>query len=78
MPIPPLVVHQPPIAVDDVATVRAGDIATVPVLANDYRSAGAPRIQDIAVQNDGAWRHSATKYLRQPEFCGALRAMLED
>ncbi|MEO7018477.1 MAG: cadherin-like domain-containing protein, partial [Leifsonia sp.] len=36
VPIPPLVVHQPPIAVDDVATVRAGDIATVPVLANDY------------------------------------------
>jgi hypothetical protein len=31
----------------------------------------------FAVQNDGSWRHSATKYLRQPQFCGALRSMLE-
>ena len=26
-------------------------------------------IEDMVVQNDGAWRHSATKYLRQPAFC---------
>jgi hypothetical protein len=48
-----------------------------PKLANDYRSKGLSRIEDLPVQNDGAWRHSATKYLRQPTFCAALRAMLE-
>lgn len=36
VPVPPLVKHQPPVAVDDSVNVRAGDIATVPVLANDY------------------------------------------
>ena len=36
VPVPPLVKHQPPVAVDDAVNVRAGDIATVPVLANDY------------------------------------------
>lgn len=49
-----------------------------PKLANDFRKSGAETIQDIAVQNDGTWRHSATKYLRQPSFCSALRRMLED
>ena len=48
-----------------------------PVLANDYLSGGASRVEDVVVQNDGAWRHSATKYLRQPQFCSALRGMLE-
>lgn len=47
-----------------------------PVLANDYMKAGLPAVQDIAVQNDGAWRHSITKYLRQPSFCRALGRML--
>ena len=47
-----------------------------PLLANDYRKDGAAAVQDIAVQNDGIWRHSATKYLRQPEFCRALRTLL--
>jgi large repetitive protein len=36
VPVPPLVKHQPPVAVDDAVSVRAGDIATVPVLSNDY------------------------------------------
>ena len=36
VPVPPLVKHQPPVAVDDAVNVRAGDIATVPVLDNDY------------------------------------------
>ena len=47
-----------------------------PVLANDYRKGGAAMVADIAIQNNGAWRHSATKYLRQPDFCSALRGML--
>ncbi|WP_419819170.1 Ig-like domain-containing protein [Glaciibacter flavus] len=41
VPVPPLVKHQPPIAVDDSATVRAGDIVTVPVLDNDIHPDGA-------------------------------------
>ncbi len=36
VPVPPLVKHQPPVALDDAAVVRAGDIVTVPVLDNDY------------------------------------------
>lgn len=35
VPVPPLTRHQAPIASDDVVTVRAGDIASVPVLDND-------------------------------------------
>jgi hypothetical protein len=48
-----------------------------PVLANDFRKVGAATIDDIAVRNGGAWRHSATKYLRQPAFGSALRRALE-
>ncbi|WP_169053953.1 Ig-like domain-containing protein [Agromyces sp. H66] len=40
VPVPPLVKHQPPVAVDDVVNVRAGDIVTVPVLANDHHPDG--------------------------------------
>lgn len=36
VPVPPLVKHQPPVAVDDSVTVRAGDIARVTVLGNDH------------------------------------------
>jgi hypothetical protein len=48
-----------------------------PALANDYRKGGAEVVEDIAVQNDGAWRHSLTKYLRQPVVAAALRRMLK-
>jgi hypothetical protein len=48
-----------------------------PRLANDYRKGSAGLVEDIAVQNDGAWRHSITKYLRQPQVAGALRRMLQ-
>ena len=47
-----------------------------PALANDYRRGGANAVEDMAAQNEGMWRHSATKYLRQPAFCAALRRML--
>lgn len=47
-----------------------------PELANDYRKSGAEMVKDLAVENDGAWRHSISKYLRQEAFCGALREML--
>ncbi|TFC45460.1 fibronectin type III domain-containing protein, partial [Cryobacterium sp. TMN-39-2] len=36
VPVPPLVKHQPPVAVDDSVSVRAGDIVSVAVLDNDY------------------------------------------
>ncbi|AYF98513.1 Ig-like domain-containing protein [Protaetiibacter intestinalis] len=35
VPVAPLTKHQPPVALDDFVTVRAGDIVTVDVLAND-------------------------------------------
>jgi hypothetical protein len=47
-----------------------------PVLASDYRKGGQSAVEDIAVQNDGAWRHSITKYLRQKAFATTLRRML--
>ncbi|POH66010.1 hypothetical protein C3B61_09620 [Cryobacterium zongtaii] len=36
VPVPPLIKHQPPVAVDDSVSVRAGDIVSVAVLDNDY------------------------------------------
>jgi hypothetical protein len=48
-----------------------------PELANDFRKEGEAAIEDIPVQNDGAWRHSITKYLRQPSLCRALTSMLK-
>ena len=48
-----------------------------PELANDYRNAKAEAVLDQAVGNPGAWRHSATKYLRQPVFVQALRTLLK-
>jgi hypothetical protein len=47
-----------------------------PSLANDYREGDVGTVMDLVVVNDGAWRHSATKYLRQPVFRDSLRGML--
>lgn len=47
-----------------------------PKLSNDFRRGRLEVVEDIAVQNDGAWRHSITKYLRQPALRGALKSML--
>ena len=47
-----------------------------PVFANDYRKDGKAVVEDVALQNEGAWRHSITKYLRQPAVCLALKKML--
>jgi hypothetical protein len=38
--LPPLTVHQPPIANPDTVSVRVGDIADIPVLANDVQPDG--------------------------------------
>jgi hypothetical protein len=47
-----------------------------PELANDFNHGGKAVVIDQVVQNTGAWRHSATKYLRQPAFGQALRQLL--
>jgi hypothetical protein len=57
VPIPPVVVHQPPVASDDEATVRVGDIATVDVLGNDYSPDNEPFTLDSKLHdtsNEGA------------------------
>jgi hypothetical protein len=47
-----------------------------PRLANDYERGGVATVEDVQVSNDGAWRHSATKYYRQPAVRKALRKLL--
>jgi len=47
-----------------------------PQLANDFRLGQATKVHDEKVSNDGLWRHSATKYYRQPALRRALRGML--
>jgi hypothetical protein len=46
VPVPALTKHQPPVAANDVATVRAGDIVTVDVLKNDFHPDDAPMTLD--------------------------------
>jgi hypothetical protein len=48
-----------------------------PELSNDYRKSDAVVVVDQAIGNTGAWRHSATKYLRQPALVQALRSLLK-
>jgi hypothetical protein len=46
VPVPALTKHQPPIAVNDPATVRVGDIITLDVLANDRHPDNSPMFLD--------------------------------
>jgi hypothetical protein len=48
-----------------------------PKLANDFSHGSQSVVLDQEVHNSGVWRHSATKYMRQPAFCQALRGLLE-
>ncbi len=41
LPVPAAATIQPPVAVDDTATVRVGDVVSIPVLANDSSPSGA-------------------------------------
>lgn len=58
VPIPALVRHQPPVAVDDIVNVRAGDIVTVDVTDNDFHPDGVPielepELVDVAAAGGG-------------------------
>ncbi|MGN6205270.1 Ig-like domain-containing protein [Humibacter sp.] len=69
VPIPPLVVHQPPVAVDDTITVRVGDVATVNVLDNDYSPDNEPfnldpKLKDTTNQGAGATAFVSGKTVR--------------
>jgi hypothetical protein len=63
VPIAPLVNHQPPIAVDDTVTVRAGDIASVPVLDNDYSPDNVPFTLDPALRDDSGAGQGSTAFV---------------
>ncbi|WP_448810351.1 Ig-like domain-containing protein [Agromyces bauzanensis] len=54
VPVPPLVEHQPPVAVDDTVNVRAGDIVSVPVLDNDFHpDSSAMEVLPELAEHDG-------------------------
>jgi hypothetical protein len=63
VPIPPLVNHQAPVATDDVATVRAGDVATVHVLDNDYSPDNEPFTLDPALSDASGAGAGATAFV---------------
>jgi hypothetical protein len=48
-----------------------------PRVANDFERSGKRAVEDVEVVNDGLWRHSATKYYRQPAVRRALRRLIE-
>ena len=50
--------------------------AADPRLSSDFRRSGVESIEDVAVTNDGAWRHSVVKYLRQPRVRELLAELL--
>ncbi|CAN5368468.1 Ig-like domain-containing protein [soil metagenome] len=49
VPVPALTRHQPPIAVNDPATVRVGDIITLDVLENDKHPDNSPMFLDTKI-----------------------------
>ena len=49
VPVPALTKHQPPVAANDAATVRAGDIMTLDVLANDRHPDGSTMFLDATL-----------------------------
>lgn len=63
VPVPPLVQHQPPVAVDDTATVRAGDVATVRVMDNDYSPDDAPFTLDDKLRDVSGAGKDATAFV---------------
>jgi hypothetical protein len=58
VPVPPIVNRQPPVALDDRVRVRAGDVVSADVLANDFHPDQAqlildPKLVDVSEQGDG-------------------------
>jgi hypothetical protein len=46
-----------------------------PRLANDFRKLGVEAVIDVEESNSGAWRHSASKYLKRPLLRQHLRRL---
>jgi hypothetical protein len=58
VPVPPIVNRQPPVALDDRVRVRAGDVVSADVLANDFHPDQAqlildPELVDVSEEGDG-------------------------
>jgi hypothetical protein len=58
VPVPPIVNRQPPVAADDRVRVRAGDVVSADVLANDFHPDNAqlildPTLVDTSQEGDG-------------------------
>lgn len=80
VPVPPLVKHQPPVAVDDGAIVRAGDIVTVPVLENDYHPDAAklhvePELAEVNTPEGLAFVDGGSVRFQAPENPGVYSAV---
>lgn len=77
VPVPPLVKHQPPVAVDDSTIVRAGDIVTLPVLDNDYHPDAAtlhlaPELDVSGAPGALAFTDGESMRFQAPESPGVL------
>ena len=80
VPVPPLVKHQPPVALDDGVNVRAGDIVTVPVLDNDYHPDAAamhvlPDLLEIDALQGLAFVDDDTVRYQAPDAPGVYTAV---
>jgi len=80
VPVPPLIKHQPPVAVDDSVSVRAGDIVSVPVLDNDYHPDSATMNVDadlVTTENVGGLAFVSGNQVRfqAPKQPGAYSAV---
>lgn len=58
VPVPPIVNRQPPVALDDRVRVRAGDVVSADVLANDFHPDQAqlildPQLVDVSDEGEG-------------------------
>jgi hypothetical protein len=81
VPVPPIVNRQPPVAVDDRVSVRAGDFVSVPVLDNDYHPDQAqlilsPEFADVSAAGTGLLFTSTDEVRFQaPKEAGEYRAV---
>lgn len=78
VPVPALTKHQPPVARDDVVTVRSGDIVTVDVLENDFHPDDVTMYlgADLVSEPDEgiAFVSGNTVRFQAPDSAGQLRA----